>query len=844
MVFKVAIVLCLLASVFCVEARTKTSLNNGWAFNRADVTNASEKLFNDSSWQRINIPHTWNAQDAFDDEPGFYRGAGWYRRSLTISGAADGRRYFLYFEGANQVADVFVNGQKAGRHIGGYSAFSFDITELVVAGKNSIAVRVDNSFNENIPPLTADFTFYGGIYRDVWLISTSDLRFDVTDHASSGISVSTPRIAEGNGTVAVGGTIRNSSGRMREVVIRSAVYDSRGRLKADAKISLGIGGGSLVLFSNAAVVKDPSLWSPDSPYLYSVKNTIVENGRVVDEVIQPLGFRWFRFDADKGFFLNGKHLALRGTNRHQDFEGLGNALPDRLHVRDMQLIKDAGFNFVRLAHYPQDPAVLEACDRLGLVVWEETPLVNYITDSPEFTANSEVMVREMIRQHRNHPSVVMWGYMNEIFLRMPPGREDLYPKTVELARKLNRIAKEEDPTRPTTIAFHGNERYNLTGLGEIPDVIGWNLYQGWYSGDLEGFGKFIDDQHRRFPKRPLIISEYGANADRRLHSTEPRRFDSTIEYQRRYHESYLAQINARPFIAGSGIWNQFDFGSEYRGESIPHLNQKGMYYFDRTPKDVHYLYKAALSKEPVVHIAVRDQKIFAGENGREFIVDVYSNLAEVELILNGKSVGSIPTGGTSKASWKLGFSNGTNTLTARGTGSKRTIVDTAAITFKAIDVSSSQIAINVGSNADYLDANGVVWLADQAYKAGSWGYIGSNIVRTEGSQQDRNILSTNDEPLYQTFWTGIDKYKLDVPAGKYTVELYFAENRFEQPGKRTFDVSINSKLLLPDLDLARSPGAFRPFVKTVEVTTQGGIEISFSAKIDKPILNAIRVTRR
>ncbi len=364
---------------------------------------------------------------------------GWYRRELPINKTLSGKRLFLYFEGANQVADVYVNGVKAGSHVGGYSAFSFDITHLVNANESNIlSVRIDNSFSEDIPPLTADFNFYGGIYRDVWLIATNDLHFTTTDHASSGVRISTPDITNGSGMVAIEGTIVNASSRSHNAEIVSTVFDAANRNVAEAVSRIEVKAGRETKFSVSGLsVRSPKLWSPDSPYLYSVRNTIRKSGRTIDEVTQPLGFRWFKFDGEKGFELNGKPLKLRGTNRHQDHAGLGNAVSDLLHIRDMELIKEAGFNFVRLAHYPQDPSILEAADRLGLFIWEETPIVNYITRSKEFSENSATMVREMIRQHRNHPSVLMWGYMNEIFLRVPKGRDDLYPATVELARALS-----------------------------------------------------------------------------------------------------------------------------------------------------------------------------------------------------------------------------------------------------------------------------------------------------------------------------------------------------------------------------------------------------------------------
>ena len=584
--------------------RISYTINDNWRFSG----NAVNRGLADNEWETVNVPHTWNAKDAFDDEPGYRRGTGWYRRNLQLGANLQNKRIYLYFEGANQVSDVYVNERFVGRHIGGYTAFSFDVTDFIKYGEaNLIAVKVDNSFNADIPPLTADFNFYGGIYRDVWLIAADEVHFKVTDFASSGVQITTPNLSESSGTVNIRGTIENSSANIRKIEIVNSIIAADGNEVFATTSKLEIKPKSEANFEQTTKpIANPKLWSPDNPYLYQVKTVIRENGKIRDDVSNPLGFRWFNFDGEKGFSLNGKPVKLRGTNRHQDYAGLGNAVPDSIHIRDMELIKDAGYNFVRLAHYPQDPSVLQAADRLGLMIWEEIPLVNYITISSAFNENSAVMLKEMIRQHRNHPSVIMWGYMNEIYLRVPKENEmNIRKATVELARELDKQAHLEDASRPTAIAFHGNDIYNTAGLGDIANIVGWNLYSGWYSTVFEDFGKFIDDQHKRFPKRPLIISEYGANGDLRLHSTAPRRFDSTTEYQRMFHESYLAQINARPFIAGTAIWNEFDFGSETRGETIPQLNQKGMFTFDREPKDVHYFYKANLSKEPVLHIAGR-----------------------------------------------------------------------------------------------------------------------------------------------------------------------------------------------------------------------------------------------
>jgi beta-galactosidase len=826
------------------ERRINFTINDNWRFSAADGSEKRE--LDDKKWETINLPHTWNAGDAFDDAPGYRRGAGWYRRSLSLASNLKNKRIFLRFEGANQVAEVYVNERFAGRHAGGYTAFSFEITDFVKFDEaNLVAVKVDNSFNQDIPPLTADFNFYGGIYRDVWLTATGDVHFKVTDFASPGVRISTPQISAASGSVNIRGTIENSSAAARKIEVITSVVDAEGREIASTVSNVEIKAASETDFAQTTKpISNPKLWSPDSPYLYAVKTTIRENGKTLDDVSNPLGFRWFNFDAEKGFFLNGKPLKLRGTNRHQDYAGMGNAVPDSTHVRDMELIKDAGYNFVRLAHYPQDSSVLQAADRLGLMIWEEIPLVNYITISPAFNENSAVMLREMIRQHRNHPSVIMWGYMNEIYLRVPKENEaNIRRATVALARELDKIAHAEDATRPTAIAFHGSEIYNTEGLGDIPNIVGWNLYSGWYSRSFEDFGKFIDDQHRRFPKRPLIISEYGANSDLRLHSANPRRFDSTTEYQRMFHESYLAQINARPFIAGSALWNEFDFGSETRGENMPSVNNKGMFTFDRQPKDVHYFYKANFSNEPVLHIAARDWRRRAGKNLSPHQIDVYSNLAEVELFHNGVSLGKKKPDDLHKASWDAVLRDGKNSFVARGVKDKLILTDSVNVDYQLVTVNSKEIAVNVGSNAQFIDESQTIWLADQPYQTGGWGFVGNNAPAVYGSQNDKNVLNTPDDPLFQTMQEGLTGYRFDVPAGDYEVELRFAETKFEQAGQRVFDVKINGQTLLEKLDLVKEIGWQYALTKRFQVTATSGIVIDFAPIQGKPILSGVRIRR-
>jgi beta-galactosidase len=826
--------------------RISYTINENWKFSETNGAEAEKRGFADADWKAVNVPHTWNAEDAFDDTPDYRRGVSWYRKELSLNSSLKDKRIFIYFEGINQVADLYVNDRKVGRHIGGYTAFSFDVTDFVKFDEpNLLAVKVDNSFNADIPPLTADFTFYGGIYRDVWLIATDAVHLKVTDYASPGVQITTPEVSKKSAAINVRGSIVNDSPKARNVEIVNSVFDAEGKEIISVSSRLEIKPQSEANFEQATkTIPNPKLWSPDNPYLYRIQTKIIENGKTLDEISNPLGFRWFSFDGEKGFSLNGKPLKLRGANRHQDYKGLGNAVPDAVHIRDMELMKDAGYNFVRLAHYPQDPSVLQAADRLGILIWEEIPLVNYITISDAFSENAAVMLKEMIRQHRNHPSVLMWGYMNEIFLRVPKENEaNIKKETVRLARSLNQLAKAEDPTRPTTIAFHGSDVYNTEGLGDIPDIIGWNLYNGWYSRTFEDFGKYIDDQHQRFPKRPLIISEYGANSDLRLHSLKPQRFDSTAEYQRMFHESYLEQINARPFIAGWTLWNEFDFGAEQRGENLPHINNKGMFTYDRKPKDVHYFYKANYSSEPVLHIATNDWRYRAGTDLSPQKIDVYSNLPEVELFLNGVSLGKKKPNDLRKATWDVSFLSGANFLKAEGSKDNVWHTDEVEVDYKLVTVNSPEIAVNVGSNAQFIDESNTVWLADLPYTKGSFGFIGSAATAIYGAPPDRNVLGSEDDPLFQTMQEGLTAYRFDVSSGTYEVELRFAETKFQKVGERVFDVKINGNTLLEKLDLVKEIGFQRAFTRKFNVAAKDGILVEFAASQGKAVLSGIRVRR-
>lgn len=822
------------------QARSKITINDAWHFYPGDVADGSTVSVG-SDWQRINIPHTWNAKDTLDDTPGYRRGVGWYRRSVSIPAALNGKRIYLYFEGVGQTAEVFVNGRPIGRHIGGYTAFTFDITEAIRHdAPNSLAVKADNTRILDHPPIDGDFNMYGGVYRDVWLIATDAVHLSFGDSASAGIVITTPQVSSERATAAVTATIINKGSATRKVDVRTTIFDPDGKqIAANGRSVRAEVGRETQVSHEEFPVSSPRLWSPDSPSLYRVVTQIEEGGRVIDEVSQPLGFRWFSFDAAKGFFLNGQPLKLRGTNRHQDHAGLGNALPDSYHVRDLEIIKENGFNFLRLAHYPQDPAVLEAADKLGLLLWEEIPIVNMIHVSQGFNDNAKLMLREMIRQHRNHPSIILWGYMNEVYLPVPKTEEHI-KATVSLAKELEAICKSEDPTRSTAIAFDwgARDKYHTSGLGSVTDVVGWNLYHGWYYETFDDFGKFMDDQHRRYPTRPLIVSEYGANADRRVHSDAPKRFDSSIEWQQMFHESFLKQIEERPYIAGSNIWNQFDFASEFRGETIPHINQKGMYTFDRQPKDIAFFYKANYSATPVLHIASADRPIRNGSRTQQ--IKVYTNLNNAELFHNGRSLGG-KAGADKVAIWDVDFAAGKNEFYATGTHDGRIVSDRSHVTY--IDPANVNfIAINAGSNTEVVDGGGVLWQADIAIPGASWRLADtkSAVAETRG-----NILGTLDDPVFQTVREGTFAYVFTVPDGEYEVDLRFVERRHKAADLRVFRILVNGEAAISSIDLFAEAGFMQHVIRKVRASASGvrGIEVRFEAIKDLPVVSGINLKR-
>ncbi|WP_187774765.1 glycoside hydrolase family 2 TIM barrel-domain containing protein [Pedobacter sp. BS3] len=849
------------------------TLNAGWQFHRGDIKNyfLRSPATDNTQWQTINIPHTWNATDILPQHKRTpYRDIGFYKKTIRNFVKQNDQRYYLYFEGANQETDLYINNQKAGNHKGGYTAFCFDITSYLKTGDNVITIRVNSLFNADIPPLSADFTFFGGIYRDVYMITTAGLHFTLSDYASSGVYIETPAVNNTNGTVKVKSTIVNQTPVSQKFVLQTIITDQENkeisRLNKELVIAAGQQLTAEQLSNNITGIR---LWSPDKPYLYRAETQLLLNNQVIDEVTNPIGFRWFKFGPDSGFQLNGKPLKLMGANRHQDYPGMGNALPDEIHYSDMKLLKDMGANFVRLAHYPQDPAVLHAADELGLLVWEEIPLVNEITISKAYNDNARNMLHEMIRQHYNHPSVILWGYMNEIYWKhrfIDSSLVNLHTqKTIELAKQLEAIARSEDKNRYTAMAMHNYPLYEKSGLSDIPMIAGWNLYHGWYYDNFEDFGKFMDAQHKLHPKRIHLISEYGAGSDPRVHTDKPVRFDFSIEGQKRFLESFIKQIQERPYIAGATVWNLIDFSSEMRVDATPRINNKGLTTVNRTPKDAYYLYQAALSKKPVLKIAETDYQqrciqLKSGQQEAIQTIDIYTNLAKAELFLNNQSLGSKATA-DHKISWDVLFKqSGEYMLKIVAQGDTATYEDRLPITVNLVPsdlktIKNMDLAINAGSHYSFRDDHsGTIWLPDQPYQPGSWGYINPDKKpKIEKIASLEDINNTDLDPLYQSMRTGMKQYKFDVADGWYEVELLCVEplpkmRRFadspEPPphpgGLRIMSVMINNMPFLHDVDLIKDYGYNNPLREKIMVKASNGngITLDFTPNA---IVSGIRV---
>ena len=591
--------------------RNIKNINDNWLFSK-EAKSIPHVMPHD--WEKVNLPHTWNGTDGQDGGNDYYRGTCYYVKQLSLADFGDEDEYYLQFDAVNSSAKVYFNGELIAQHDGGYSAFRAKLGNIQES--NLLVVAADNSPNDYVYPQTADFTFYGGIYRSVKLIGVSKSHFDLDYFGAPGISV-TPKVT-GTGAdvdaVAYVATDENASVRF-EILDKDEVIASA-EVSGDYHANMHI--DAVHLWNG---VKDP--------YLYTLRAILLVNGEEVDCVSCRFGCRSFKIDPNKGFILNGREYPLRGVSRHQDRPQIGNALLPQHHKEDIDLICEMGANTIRLAHYQHAQEFYDLCDERGLVVWAEIPYIS--NHLPNARANTLSQMKELIYQNYNHPSIVVWGLSNEITMG---GKST--PDMISNHKELNELAHSIDSTRLTTMATvtmcQPDDEINA-----ISDVLSYNHYFGWYGGNVHMYGPWFDNFHKKFPNKAIGISDYGCEA-LNWHTSEPEQGDYTEEYQAYYHEELIKQISKRPYLWATHVWNMFDFAADARAEGGENgMNHKGLVTFDRKyKKDSFYAYKAWLSDEPLVHIC---GKRYVDRVEPVTKVTVYSNQPQVELFVNGESLG-------------------------------------------------------------------------------------------------------------------------------------------------------------------------------------------------------------
>ena len=589
------------------------NFNTKWAFSK-EADSVPERM--PERWYWVNLPHTWNAIDGQDGGNDLYRGTAFYAKELEKSELPEADLYYLELCGANSSASVYVNGRKLASHDGGYSTWRVNITDALKA-KNLIVIEVDNSVNDTVYPQHADFTFYGGLYRNVNILAVSSSHFDLDYFGGPGIQV-TPEVTGTSANVNVEVFVTNKTDAQQ---IRYTIKDAEGNVVAETTCA-----DTAVSFT----LENVHLWNGrKDPYLYTAEAVLEENRTDLDNVSARFGCRTFRIDPENGFILNGKEYPLRGVSRHQDRWGIGNALLPEHHEEDMDLICELGATTIRLAHYQHDQYFYDLCDERGMVVWAEIPYIS--THMPKGRENTISQMKELIVQNYNHPSIFVWGLSNEITMG-GESDEDL----LENHRILNELVHEMDKTRLTTIACLSTCSIDDPYI-QIPDVVSYNHYFGWYGGNTSMNGPWFDNFHERHPNIPIGCSEYGCEA-LNWHTSNPDQGDYTEEYQAYYHEELIKQLYTRKYLWATHVWNMFDFGADSRNEGGENgQNHKGLITFDRKyKKDSFYTYKAWLSEDPFVHIC---GKRYVDRVEDVTKVTVYSNQPEVELFANGVSLG-------------------------------------------------------------------------------------------------------------------------------------------------------------------------------------------------------------
>jgi len=678
------------------NSRNEYCLNQNWYYLEDNLKNIAGIDKSGCDWEKTDLPHTWNKTDATDNIPGYRRGSGWYQKNIYIPYFNDDMNFILHFEGINISSEVFVNKQKAGGHTGGYIGFDVNLTPYIKKGEvNQILVRADNSINPDIiPSQKSDFFIYGGINRDVTLKI-------VPASFINRIKISSPEVSIKTASTKV--NVEFNSALNSEFVIKILIKDSDGETVSESSVKKKFSSGLNHLDLILPEIKNPQLWSPDNPELYSVIAELHSAGKLIDRVEEKYGYRWFEFKPFGAFYLNGKRLLLRGTHWHEDYAGYGNAVPDSLKVKDFKMIKNMGANFIRLAHYPQDPKIYELCDELGILVWDELPWCRGGLGGETWKNNTKNMLAEMIDQNFNHPSIIIWSLGNEIYWLPDFPGGDNNDSIVTFLKELNNIAHQKDPGRLTAV------RKYYEGSGVV-DVFSPSIWAGWYSGVYKNYAAAIEDSRKKYPA--LLHMEYGGSSLTGRHNENPVDGDGVLnpdEWEENvnqvkiksissmgaWDENYIVDLfdwhlkysETTDNFTGNAQWAFKDFGTPLRPENpIPYMNQKGLVDRSGNPKDAFYVFKSFWNKnDKFCYIESHTWTERSGPENTAREVNVYSNCDTVELFHNGKSLGKkikdINNFPASGLSWKMFFDEGVNNLSASGCYEGKTVTDNMSVNY-------------------------------------------------------------------------------------------------------------------------------------------------------------------
>lgn len=854
-------------------ARPAIDLSHGWRFRFGDEPAlVTERDFDDRAWEQVSVPHSWNHIGAYaltrGPETDNRQGAGWYRLWVDAPKAKPGDRQYLDFAAVGKLAEVWVNGHHVGTHKGAFARFRLDVTDAWKPGqRNLVVVSADNSKVEpgsstsEVIPLSGDFFVHGGIYREVSLLQLPAASIDPLDFGGSGVYTHATKITPESAAVEVRTKLRNASATPRSLTLSTEVRDTRGKVVARTVQPVILAPGASERQA-ALDIAHPHRWDGRAdPYLYSVTSILLDGKTQLDRVTQPLGLRTFRFDANAGFFLNDRHVKLRGVSRHQDALGSGWALTQKQHADDMALIEELGANTIRQAHYQHADAWSDLADKAGMVVWAElpyvtTPSVSGGKGSDALWANAEQQLREQIRQNYNHPSILMWSVGNEVDSAKGFGQKGAPPQPLALLQHLNAIAKEEDPDRPTTFAdcCEGLGLIQTAGekLAGTADLIGYNRYYGWYyPNPLQAradLGDTLDKFHREHPALPLSLSEYGAGGAISQHSDDVLSgFVNFVgrphseEYQAWVHEQTWPSIAKRDFVFASWVWAMFDFSSDLRdeGEAVD-LNDKGLVTADRKErKDAFWFYKVAWSDAPALHFA---GKRYVDRAYPVMDVKAYSTAPSATLTINGKSIGPAPCSDF-VCEWKnVALRPGNNAAVVTATADGKTLRDTAS--WSGPDIERNGLRINAGSLAG-LDLGTRHFGSDTFVKGGK--PVVLNLVGFGGRSMAPIRQVQAADPTLFDYWRDGDAYAYDIPLpnGRWTVTLHLFEPRKTSSPDQALTVKANGQAVIQGLNILKEAGApLKELVRSFPVTVADGrLTLDFSSVSGNAALAGIEISR-